>query len=111
MDAMTTADVLDQAADEIIRHGWWADGREDIYGAHEEFVSEDDGRVCAALAISRVSALRFDAITKLANFVSSEKEVNEKGSYSVITRWNDAQPNGYAVVGKMRECAASLRNA
>ncbi len=85
---MTVADVLDKAADLIEQHGWWC-GRVGVDG------------YCVMSAITTIEGI--------GGTTSAAERLRSHVGATVLSDWNDKQPDGKAVVSAMRACADKVR--
>lgn len=93
---MNTSEVLDLAADEIEREGWW-DGRDTC------------GRHCAATAISKAGS---DAWSPAHWALLAYLDLGEGSAWddpSEIFDWNDSRESAAEVIETLRAAAAVER--
>jgi hypothetical protein len=105
---MDTPDILEAAADRIDAVGWWDGTSSDN--------TDPDRPTCAALAIrwavgDDAQNLFCDPATQIARaaLISFLGLSTSDSPVGAIARWNDAQPDAFAVTNALRKCAEQLR--
>lgn len=93
---LSSAAVLNRAADYIEKHGW-------VRGAS----GEENGRVCASVALLKVCGLDpCDGLCPERDaFVAARGFLVEVIGNLVVSQWNDAQPSGEPVIAALRAAA------